>query len=217
MTSTNMDCPRALELLSDHLEGSLHEVLRGEVDAHLAACAGCRALREALFEVVEALHAFPDLEPSRGLVERVIAATRDLRRLRLAPPPVVVRPAVVIPSWVQAAAAGFAMVALGVLLMVVGPDVSARAATRLVDRTVNAGSALLERKDHLVEDVRLLGVVLSTAFEGRLEKVNERVEDYRRLLERRREEAGGDSKRGSQARPLPLRLASFRTAGDAGS
>jgi anti-sigma factor RsiW len=218
MTSTNMDCPRALELLSDHLEGSLHEILRGEVDAHLAVCTACRALREALSEVVEALHAFPDLEPSRGLVDRVSAATRDVRKLRLAPAPVIVRPAVVIPSWVQAAAAGFAMVALGVLLMVVGPDASARAATRLVDRTVNAGSVLLERKDRLVDDVRLLGVVLSTAFEGRLEKVNERVEDYRRLLERRREDAGGDSKRGSQARPLPLRLATgFRTARGADS
>jgi anti-sigma factor RsiW len=217
MTSTNMDCPRAHELLSDHLEGALNEILHGEVEAHLAGCPDCRALREALGEVVEALHAFPDLEPSRGLVERVVAATRDLRRPRPAPVPVIVRPAIVIPSWMQAAAAGFAMVALGILLLVVGPDASARAATRLVDRTVNAGSALIERKDRLVEDVRLLGVVLSTAFEGRLEKVNERVEDYRRLLERRREEAGGDSKRGSQARPLPLRLASFRTAGGPGS
>lgn len=219
MTSTNMDCPRAHELLSDHLEGALNEILHGEVEAHLAGCADCRALREALGQVVEVLHAFPDLEPSRGLVDRVVAATRDIRTPRLAPVPVpvIVRPAIVIPSWMQAAAAGFAMVALGILLLVVGPDASARAATRLVDRTVNAGSALLERKDRLVEDVRLLGVVLSTAFEGRLEKVNERVEDYRRLLERRREEAGGDSKRGSQARPLPLRLASFRTTRDTGS
>jgi predicted anti-sigma-YlaC factor YlaD len=163
MTSTNMECTRAHELLSDHLEGTLNEILRGEVEAHLAGCADCRALREALAEVVEALHSFPDLEPSRGLVDRVVAATRDLRRPRLAPIPVVVRPAIVIPSWMQAAAAGFALVALGILLLVVGPDASARAATRLVDRTVNAGSALLERKDRLVEDVRLLSVVLSTA------------------------------------------------------
>jgi anti-sigma factor RsiW len=217
MTSTNMECTRVHELLSDHLEGTLNEVLRGEAEAHLAGCADCRALREALVEVVETLRAFPDLEPSRNLVDRVVAATRELRQPRLAPVGVVIRPAIVIPSWMQAAAAGFAMVALGILLLVVGPNASARAATRLVDRTVSAGSALLERKDRLVEDVRLLGVVLSTAFEGRLEKVNERVEDYRRLLERRREEAGGDSKRGSQARPLPLRLASFRTAVDAGS
>ena len=43
-----------------------------------------------------------------------------------------------------------------------------------------------ERKDRLVEDVRILRVVVGAAFEGRLDRVNDRVEDYRRLLERRR-------------------------------
>ena len=40
MTSTNMDCPRAHELLSDHLEGALNGILHGEVEAHLAGCMG---------------------------------------------------------------------------------------------------------------------------------------------------------------------------------
>ncbi len=55
-----------------------------------------------------------------------------------------------------------------------------------------------ERKDRLVEDLRLLRVVISTAFEGRVDRVNDRVEDYRRLLERRRqdEKARDDSKKG---------------------
>jgi len=43
-----MDCLRAEELLSDHLEGALHAILRAEVEGHLAHCADCRALREAL-------------------------------------------------------------------------------------------------------------------------------------------------------------------------
>jgi hypothetical protein len=201
-----MDCRRAEELLSDHLEGSLHEILRAELESHLARCADCRALRAALGEVVEALRSFPNLDAPSGLAERAAAAA--LAR----PRPVVVRPAIVLPSWVQAAAAGFALIALGTILMVVGPERPTRAAQRLVGQTVTAGSSLMERKDRLVEDVRILGVVLETAFEGRVERVNERVEDYRRLLDRRRPAPEGNSKRGSEARSLPSRLAGgFRT------
>jgi hypothetical protein len=201
-----MDCPRAEELLSDHLEGSLHEILRAELESHLARCADCRALRAALGEVLDALRSFPDLDAPSGLAERAAAAA--LAR----PRPVVVRPAIVLPSWVQAAAAGFALIALGTILMVVGPERPTRAAQRLVGQTVTAGSSLMQRKDRLVEDVRILGVVLETAFEGRIERVNERVEDYRRLLDRRRPAPEGDSKRGSEARTLPSGLAgSFRT------
>jgi hypothetical protein len=52
-----------------------------------------------------------------------------------------------------------------------------------------------------MEDVRVLRVVIETAFEGRVEKVGERVEDYRKLLERRRaEEPAGDLSSGSGAK-----------------
>jgi uncharacterized membrane protein len=207
-----MDCARSQELMSDHLEGTLHAILRAELDGHLAACQDCRDLREAVAEVVEALVAFPEIDPPVGLTERVMTGLRSTPRA--APTPVVVRPALVIPSWIQAAAAGFALIALGVLLMLVGPEASTRAASRLVDRTVDAGTQIMARKDRMVEDVRILGVVLTTAFEGRLERMNERVEDYRQLLERRRAEEQKDSKRGSEARFLPARLAAhpgFRT------
>ncbi len=207
-----MDCLRAEELLSDHLEGALHQILRSELDAHLERCAECRGLREALAEVVDALRAFPDLEAPPGLAERSAAAGRAHSGA------LVVRPAFVLPSWVQAAAAGFALIALGAVLMVVGPEKPTRAAQRLVGQTVTAGSSLLERKDRLVEDVRILGVVLGTAFEGRIERVNERVEDYRRLLDRRRAAPEGDSKRGSGPLALPERLArGFRTGPGAGA
>jgi hypothetical protein len=202
-----MDCRRAEELLSDHLEGTLHAILRAELEGHLGRCADCRALREALGEVVTALHAAPDLAAPPGLAERAAAAA--LAR----PHAVVIRPAIVLPSWVQAAAAGFALVALGTALLVVGPEKPTRVAQRLVGQTVTAGSHLMEKRDRLVEDVRILGVVLGTAFEGRLDRVNERVEDYRRLLDRRRATPGGDSKRGSESPSLPSRLAEgFRTA-----
>ena len=215
-----MDCPRSQELFSDHLEETLHDILRVELEAHLSTCEECRSLQGTVAEVVEALGAYPALEAPLGLVDRVIAASRRAPRPQPAQRAVIVRPALVIPAWMQAAAAGFAMIALGVLLMVVGPERSTRAATLLVDRTVNAGSELIDRKDRMVEDVRILGVVLTTAFEGRLERVNERVEDYRRLLEQRRNEGQMDSKRGSGTRPLPVRIAAhagFRTGEGAGS
>ena len=115
------------------------------------------------------------------------------------------------PSWLQAAAAGFALVAAGAFLLVTGPEAPTRAATRLVDRTVTAGSFLLERKDRLVEDVRILGVVIGTAFEGRLDRMNDRVNDYRQLLERRRN-ASEEEKKRSTGRPVSQLFAeSFRT------
>ena len=40
-----MDCLRAEELLSDHLEGALHPILAAELEQHLAGCERCRALR----------------------------------------------------------------------------------------------------------------------------------------------------------------------------
>ena len=48
-------------------------------------------------------------------------------------------------------------------------------------RASNLGAWALERKDRLVEDLRILRVVVSTAFEGRLD-----LEDYKRVLERRK-------------------------------
>jgi hypothetical protein len=209
---TDMECQRAEELLSDHLEGVLHSILRAELEVHLGRCRGCRELREALGEAVDALRSFPAVDAPNGLAERAAAAAIARR------PALVVRPAIVLPPWLQAAAAGLALIVLGTILLVVGPEAPTRTAQRLVSRTVTAGSSLLERKDRLVEDVRILGVVLGTAFEGRLDRVNERVEDYRRLLDRRRPGPDGDAKRGSGSPGLRARLArGFRTGAGAGA
>jgi hypothetical protein len=202
----SMDHRRAEELFSDHLEGTLHAVLRAELERHLASCASCRRLHEAVSAVVAELHAAPELEAPAGLAER--AALAALR----APRVVEIRPALTLPSWLQAAAAGFALIALGTALAVVGPERPTRAAQRLVAETATVSSSLLERKDRLVEDVRLLGVVLSTAFEGRIEKVGERVQDYKRLLERRKASPPAEPKQGDSVRqPDPAVAEAFRT------
>jgi predicted anti-sigma-YlaC factor YlaD len=207
-----MDCQRAEELLSDRLEGSLHPILGAELEAHLASCEACRELLHALTEVVGALRDAPELEAPRTLAER--AASAALARPRT----IEIRPAFVVPHWLNAAAAGFALIALGATLAVVGPERGARAAQRLVGQTVTAGTSLMERKDRLLEDVRVLGVVLSTAFEGRIERVNERVNDYKRLLERRKPSPPPEPKQGSEIRPAAVQVAAgFRTSTGSGS
>jgi hypothetical protein len=219
----SMDCPRAQELFSDHLEGSLHPVLAAELERHLVACAGCRELRAALAEVVASLRSAPDALAPPGLAERAARAALD-RPIApgspLAPSlgrPLEIRPAFVLPRWLNAAAAGLALIALGTTLAVIGPERGTRAARRLVGETVTAGSGLIERKDRLVEDVRLLGAVLSTAFEGRIERVNDRVNDYKRLLEQRKASPPPDPKQGRSAEPERQVAGAFRTGAAEGS
>jgi anti-sigma factor RsiW len=197
MTET-MGCARAEELLPDLHEGALDDTARAEVRRHLAACARCTELLAAVGEVMEALRSSPELDPARDLAERAAAAAlragapRRFYRARLLRFPRF-RPAVPelfassVPVLVRGMAAALALAITGGVLAAqsaVGPP--ARAASRVVERTVNAGAYLAERKDRLVEDFRLLRVVIGTAFEGRLDRVNDRVDDYRRLLERRR-------------------------------
>lgn len=117
----------------------------------------------------------PELAPPAGLGDRVAAAVareraapKRFRRLRQ----------------IQAVAAAVAIAGTTALYATRGPAV--RQGARFVKRAANAGVYLLERKDRLLEDVRILRVVVSAAFEGRMDRVNDRVEDYRRLLERRR-------------------------------
>jgi hypothetical protein len=172
---TAMDCARAEELLSDDLEGTLAPLFRDDLRAHLQACPRCRSLRSALEDVVADLRRPSELAPPTGLSDRVAAA---VVRAGKAP----ARRAGLLRF--QAAAAVAAIAGTSALYATRAPVL--RQGARIVERASNAGVYLMERKDRLVEDVRILRVVVGAAFEGRLDRVNDRVEDYRRLLERRR-------------------------------
>jgi anti-sigma factor RsiW len=212
-----MVCARAEELLSDHLEGTLDPLLAADLEAHLAGCSACRGLRAALAEVLETLHAFPEAKPAQDLAER--AATAALRARRAAP--ALVRLPGISPAWLQAAAAVLAVLMTGAVLYATQSKAPARVAARLVDRTATAGAYLLERKERLVEDVRLLRVVISTAFEGRLDRMNDRVDDYRRLLEKRRANEEQAKRNGGRATfgpdPRTAMREPFRTASESRS
>jgi hypothetical protein len=179
--TSGLDCARAEELLSDHLEGVLDPLLARDMDEHLRGCASCRDLREALSEVVEALRSYPSVEPAAGLAARVARAAilhaQQRRRASFAPR---------LPGWLQAVAAGLSILTTVGILVAQGGTARA-AGGRLVERTTSAGTYVLEKKDRLLEDFRILRVVVGAAIEGRLDRVSDRVEDYRRLIERRRE------------------------------
>jgi hypothetical protein len=211
-----MTCARAEELLSDDLEGLLGDPLRTELLTHFSSCPACTALRRELAFVREALAEYPELEPSSSLATRaaeaalragkVVAFTprgpspASIPEARAASAPAS-RPRLVrLPAWAQSLAAGLALITVGTLLLTTRTEAPARAASQIVSATVNTGAYLAERKERLVEDVRVLRVVIETAFEGRVERVNERVEDYKKLLERRKanEPAEGDSEAGTK-------------------
>jgi hypothetical protein len=192
-----MACARAAELFSDDLEGTLDAVMAAELALHLAGCAECRALRRALTDVVDLLRV-PALEPAADLAARVASESWARTRQRPSPPSRARTWAHAIatgagwlsevPFAVQAIAAAFAIALTAGLVLAAGPGPSGR--PRVAQRFNAATVYVLERKDRLVEDLRLLRIVIATAFEGRLDRVNERVDDYRRLLERRQNEQG---------------------------
>jgi hypothetical protein len=182
-------CARAEELLSDYREGELHEVLRGELDAHLRACADCPRLLAALDEVLGLLHAardrstVPEMEPAADLAAR--AASAALARGRL------VRrgPAwLAFPARMQTLAAGVALFATATV-MAGRTALEHRWPQRLVSEAATAGVHVLERKDRALEGLRMVRVIVGATFSGRVDRVSERVDDYRRLLERRRSAA----------------------------
>jgi anti-sigma factor RsiW len=187
-----VNCLRAEELLSDYREGELHEILRGELEAHLSSCAECPRLLAALDEVLGLLQvtrarlAPGEIEPAGGLAAR--AAEAALAAGRTASAPRRWRP--VLPARVQTLAAGVAFFATATVLAG-RTALERRWPQRLVSEAATAGVHVIERKDRALEDLRVLRVIVGATFEGRVDRMTERVDDYRRLLERRRSGSPG--------------------------
>jgi putative zinc finger protein len=192
---TALRCDEARDLLSDDLEGALDRAAAADVAFHLAGCVECRALRLAMADVTSLLRA-PAIEAATDLADRVargswIAARTPIVRAQRKR--AWARAAATWASWltdvpfaVQAVAAALALVVTAGLVMAAG-STPGPARPRFGQRLSDATVYVVERKDRLVEDFRLLRVVVSTAFEGRLDRVNDRVDDYRRLLEQRKQ------------------------------
>jgi len=194
---TALRCEEVRDLLSDDLEGALDRAAAADVAFHLAGCVECRALRLAMADVTSLLRA-PAIEPATDLADRVargswIAARTPIvraqrKRAWASAAATWAGWLTEVPFAVQAVAAALALVVTAGLVMAAGSVPGAPARPHLGQRISNAAVYLVERKDRLVEDLRLLRVVVSTAFEGRLDRVNDRVDDYRRLLEQRKKD-----------------------------
>jgi len=206
-----VDCLRAQELFSDDHDQALAAVLGADLKAHLATCSECRVLREAMSEVVHALETHPVLEPPAGLVERVARASFTPHRVvslwaRA-------EAFLAVPRRFQVAAAVLAAATSALVFSAIGTQSAPRhLLTRLIERTANTGTYVAEKEERFVENLRILKVVVTTAFEGRIDRVNDRVDDYRRLLERRRP-GGGEQKRAPERRTpdnAPSRLQEIR-------
>lgn len=192
-----LDCAGVAELLSDDLEGTLDRAAAADVASHLAGCAECRALRLAMADVTSLLRA-PAIEPATDLADRVARASWVAARtpiVRAQRKRAWANAAATWAGWltevpfaVQAVAAALALVVTAGLVMAAGSAPGAPARPHFGQRITDATVYVVERKDRLVEDFRLLRVVVSTAFEGRLDRVNDRVDDYRRLLEQRKKD-----------------------------
>jgi hypothetical protein len=204
-----MSCDRAQELFSDDLEGTLDGVLAAELAGHLGGCHECRELRAALAEVTELLRV-PAIEPAADLAERVARASFAAARPPIARAERKRAWANAVATWVgwltdvpfavQGVAAGLALVLTAGLVTAAGSVPGTAARPRIAQRLSDATVYVVERKERLVEDFRLLRVVITTAFEGRLDRVNDRVDDYRRLLERRqKDDRSKDNKDGKKS------------------
>jgi len=192
---------QVLERLSDYREGALEPRLRQAVEARLAEDEVCRATLAALDELAEllpGLDAAP--EPGSDLARRAaraawVAGRPAPARVIAFRPPVRYRPAV--PAQLQAAAA-VAMLVTGLAALVSGPDAAPQqAASRLVERT---SLELRQQSGRLVENIRELGERVGAAVETRIDQVEDRVDDYRRLLRQEQQPAPTDESRNAPGR-----------------
>ncbi len=209
---SELQCAQAEELFSDHYDGTLPEAARRELEAHLRSCPTCRALREVFGEVVDVLHRVRDrpFAAPPGLAARAAAAALSAKAATVVAPKGI-RPRVQeLPLGLQLAAAALGLALTLGLLAASGALGTEGRLGRLPARTLSTAVYLGERKDRLLEDLRLLKIVVGTALEGRLDRVQERVEDYRRLLEKRRAQPSpepakpSDSTTNSNSDPIAL-------------
>jgi anti-sigma-K factor RskA len=102
------------ELTGLYVLGALEEAERRDFETHLASCAACTSEVRSLGGVVGALpYGLPQVEPSAGLRDRVLAVAAP-SRLRATPPPVASpKPSAFNAGWLAAAALLVVAVGLG--------------------------------------------------------------------------------------------------------
>jgi anti-sigma factor RsiW len=78
-TASAMNCNELVELVTSYLEDALTPGERARFEAHLEACAGCRAYIEQMRETIGALGRVPPESLSDEARRRLLMAFRDWR------------------------------------------------------------------------------------------------------------------------------------------
>jgi|WetSurMetagenome_2_1015567.scaffolds.fasta_scaffold344112_2 anti-sigma factor RsiW len=130
-------CDRIEALLPAYVDGELDAEAKAAVESHLAGCRACASLAAALASVGEALAAFPEIEPTPTLTDRLRAVPRR-HRLRIRPVlDVLLRPAF------QPLIAAATVLAVAFTLFMASPD--KKAIERAVTRQLHRGFTAFEK------------------------------------------------------------------------
>jgi predicted anti-sigma-YlaC factor YlaD len=78
-----MECKHIEEFLSPYIENELDQESKQRVESHLETCSACRELLALMQEVNSTLTAFPEIEISQELQERLYAIPAKQRRFKL--------------------------------------------------------------------------------------------------------------------------------------
>lgn len=79
LRAPRLTCREVVELLSDHLDGTLPAWQRARVVAHLQACPECTAYLEQLRATIGALGRLREQDVPVPILERLVAAFRNWR------------------------------------------------------------------------------------------------------------------------------------------
>ena len=197
-----MNCRRAEELFSDHLEGSLAPPLEGELVAHLDTCSECASLYVAFQEIITALEASKVPAPPESLVSRITAAAPTRRISPSSPsrqhgerPQLVASPrALASSSWLAVAAV------IALLLLWRPPELASelwRKTSRTAHQTYSFGVRSYHQTERWIEDLNVLRITVGVAFEDSLERINEQLRD----LELTGREPNDDGEESRELRP----------------
>ena len=202
-----MNCRRAEELFSDEREGVLAPPIERELSAHLDTCDECRGLYQTFQEVTDALGAMPvpaspfepfgiDALTEKLVVDLASSARTELTALQTprevtrftAPSQRLVAGA----SWL-AAAAVFAMV-----LLFRPPELASelsKKTSRTARHVYSFAIRTYDQTERWIEDLNVLRMTVSVAFEDRLDQLNEQLRDLEDAGRRSTEDADEQSRR----------------------
>ncbi len=183
-----MNCRRAEELFSDDREVILAPPIARELAAHRETCDACQSLYETFQEVTDALGALSVPAVPRALAEKVIEATRHAQ-----PPIATTGPS---PRF-MASASWLAVAAVLVMGVLFRPPELASELSRRTSRTArhvySFAIRTYDRTERWIEDLNVLRMTVSVAFEDRLDQLNEQLRDLENAGRRSTEDADEQS------------------------